>query len=616
MDVLGFLLKNEDNYKNGIYWCLRDSDEIGSELHKLLWKERVYFVNISGFDELFASLSENLLPNTLPLDMSLLSDKSHKLLSKIESQVQSNKYKSLKICDDVKAMRRTLHENNLRNLTRPVGSKDDDKKEAYQKEFSELEFDEQIHLMTLNNCLSRHDFNEFKNKLDILNDVNKIKSMYFRTELLLLQAKYFKLLGNKSKAIDCYKDLLKYSENKSRYYCKMAELLPREEAVPIIDSAIKEDHNYYKPYLIKARILERQYRDNVCNKPDASEVDKLYWKSIEKYPSLENSAWIEYGEYLFENKSSKKCPEKLEQVIDVAKLQDDSDIYYMQLECLRIKANSGENWKESVNTYLLNKTNELKGYKKYLSKRYILSWFVNNSIVDDFESELAAYKSEYIVDETVILSEAKYYKKCKGNVSKALEILLKWSENDFSLKVQGYIFDCLIAEERLDDATRLAAKYFPSDDAYTIDILEAKEDWDGVIEKLKSNPIINSENYTTSLSFAYMKAKKYEVARDLLKRELDASCWKSGILIINFELCQQIIEGSVKTQRLDKLIEIHESDTIKFGALVLLDRIDDARKELKKMFVNDFDFKETSKKWVLFDLPKAQILKKLYETAV
>jgi len=56
MDILSTILRNDEYFKSGIYWCLRKSSEIPEELRKLMWRDRVYFVEIDGFDELFAEL--------------------------------------------------------------------------------------------------------------------------------------------------------------------------------------------------------------------------------------------------------------------------------------------------------------------------------------------------------------------------------------------------------------------------------------------------------------------------------------------------------------------------------------------------------------------------------
>lgn len=58
MDTLNTLLKREDYLNNGIYWCIRkqDKDNINENVRKLLWKDKVYFVLIDGFDELMAEI--------------------------------------------------------------------------------------------------------------------------------------------------------------------------------------------------------------------------------------------------------------------------------------------------------------------------------------------------------------------------------------------------------------------------------------------------------------------------------------------------------------------------------------------------------------------------------
>lgn len=54
MDVLEMLVRSEEYLKQGIYWCIRDGDEIGRRLSSLLRKDRVYLVEIPGFDEFMA----------------------------------------------------------------------------------------------------------------------------------------------------------------------------------------------------------------------------------------------------------------------------------------------------------------------------------------------------------------------------------------------------------------------------------------------------------------------------------------------------------------------------------------------------------------------------------
>lgn len=64
MDTLEYLIKSESYLKNGIYWCMREDDEINPKLKSFFWKDGVYPVIIKGFDEFFNNLHRELLSST------------------------------------------------------------------------------------------------------------------------------------------------------------------------------------------------------------------------------------------------------------------------------------------------------------------------------------------------------------------------------------------------------------------------------------------------------------------------------------------------------------------------------------------------------------------------
>lgn len=64
MDTLEYLIKSESYLKNGIYWCIREDDEINPKLKSFFWKDGVYPVIIKGFDEFFNVLHKELLEST------------------------------------------------------------------------------------------------------------------------------------------------------------------------------------------------------------------------------------------------------------------------------------------------------------------------------------------------------------------------------------------------------------------------------------------------------------------------------------------------------------------------------------------------------------------------
>lgn len=83
MDVMNYLLKQEDYLKNGIYWCIRKGDEVSEELRKLLWKDKVYYVVVDGFDEFFAYHYSKINDGKLPLDTGFISSKSQNIVTRM-----------------------------------------------------------------------------------------------------------------------------------------------------------------------------------------------------------------------------------------------------------------------------------------------------------------------------------------------------------------------------------------------------------------------------------------------------------------------------------------------------------------------------------------------------
>ena len=74
MDTLELLLRDEENYKHGVYWCLRRGAVISDRLKSLLRRDRVYLVEVDGFDEFTADLhraAQLTLPKPIaqPFDM-------------------------------------------------------------------------------------------------------------------------------------------------------------------------------------------------------------------------------------------------------------------------------------------------------------------------------------------------------------------------------------------------------------------------------------------------------------------------------------------------------------------------------------------------------------------
>ncbi|WP_223518325.1 MULTISPECIES: SIR2 family protein [unclassified Pseudomonas] len=85
MDVLEFLARQENYLKNGVYWCLRRTDNVCHTLRNLIWKDKVYPVLIDGFDELFAEIHCQTVRGELKLNSSKRQSKLHQTIHNIVS---------------------------------------------------------------------------------------------------------------------------------------------------------------------------------------------------------------------------------------------------------------------------------------------------------------------------------------------------------------------------------------------------------------------------------------------------------------------------------------------------------------------------------------------------
>jgi tetratricopeptide (TPR) repeat protein/NAD-dependent SIR2 family protein deacetylase len=60
VDCLETMLREQGYLPNGLYWCIRQNDNIGEGFRRIMQRENAYWVPIEGFDELMAELHEGL----------------------------------------------------------------------------------------------------------------------------------------------------------------------------------------------------------------------------------------------------------------------------------------------------------------------------------------------------------------------------------------------------------------------------------------------------------------------------------------------------------------------------------------------------------------------------
>ena len=92
MDTIELLLRDEDNYRQGVYWCLPSGAVISRRLESLLRRDRVYLVRIDGFDQFAADLhraAQLKLPKPIARPFDMARDRA-KLFVEVENSLKSH----------------------------------------------------------------------------------------------------------------------------------------------------------------------------------------------------------------------------------------------------------------------------------------------------------------------------------------------------------------------------------------------------------------------------------------------------------------------------------------------------------------------------------------------
>ena len=92
MDTLELLLRDEENYKQGVYWCLQRGATKSRRLESLLRRDRVYLVEVDGFDQFMAGLHEEAhldLPKPIARPFDMARDRTRVFLE-VEDELKSH----------------------------------------------------------------------------------------------------------------------------------------------------------------------------------------------------------------------------------------------------------------------------------------------------------------------------------------------------------------------------------------------------------------------------------------------------------------------------------------------------------------------------------------------
>ncbi|WP_332120030.1 SIR2 family protein [Escherichia coli] len=188
MDVIKYLLKQDDYLRNGIYWCIRKNDNISPELFKLLSQEKVYWVEIDGFDELMAELALDL-----GCSLSLGGNQKYTKRERMIQNFINDKYNLSTneiINSDILRLKRQTLTHDISSLINELSQSDVDDQKIPEEDFKNL--------LYIDNLIRSKNYSNAEARLNtLINDADNdnIKSKYLRYTFLMNNAS-FQMISN------------------------------------------------------------------------------------------------------------------------------------------------------------------------------------------------------------------------------------------------------------------------------------------------------------------------------------------------------------------------------------------------------------------------------------
>jgi len=611
VDILNYLLKNEEYFKHGIYWCLRKGSYINEDLRKLLWKERVYYVEIDGYDELLAEMHDKLNGGELPIDSSYLDQKKDDIIDNIVSNKMlkgtDNKY----IIQDFEKLKSTRNKDIVKkffdfmDITEGIENGSTEKFIEKSK-LQNFNTDQREKLAEINNefFIKNYVFGESVIRSQ-LSDIIEKDQYYLK--LLRIQAQFLKKLGKIEDAKEVYKEVLKYDASNVKILIHLSKLYEDfESKVQYLNKAISVDpyDSSLRSQLIEIKLIEF---NNTLNKSefqfDLNEIEKEINDSLLVDPSINNNSWFLYFR-LLSLKKINKDDFVIESEKIISKLEQQDPLFPNLVEQKVKLLNLEKKPKEEIYLYIQNSINKSISsiQKKYL-EFLLLDEYSNKNDNRLLQDQFINIENKYSVDDDYLLKKAELTFKKLKNLNESINIMESLSKKGD--KANHLLFHLYLFNNQIDKAEEVIKEIQGDKFDYQIQILNKKENYkesiDLISQKLVSFP--NNRDFIISKSYCLLKNKDFRVAYSFCNEKLQNSNFSDRYLLVNYYIAADNIKKPIKKSKIEAKIldDKNNSDQIILAGHALLDNVQECARLLNKLIETDYANKFIISEWPVLE---------------
>ncbi|WP_213993915.1 SIR2 family protein [Sodalis sp. dw_96] len=612
MTVVDHLLRQEEYLVNGIYWCLRDEDEINSDLIKILQKERVYYIEIQGFDQALAELHFYIKGEGLSLDANFKTSKRDIILNNFTQDsfsLSTNKF----ISEDISKLRSHTNKLDISNLINEL-SQD---KYIDGETFTEIDF---RNLLSIDNLIKHNKYDDAEQEAEkniIICDNENLRRTYISRLVSI-----YKIKEQYEKALIQVDKLIEMDEFSPRNHLLKSTLFINTSDRYEYISSILEKFKYNSSIRNEFASAGLSYIESK-HPPKEPPINKILTEldiSLTIDPSLDNRAWHIKERALRKRNllviNDKEYKESMEVMLEKMASINPHDEDYLALRINFIKfektlQKTMEIITELNNIYLLSSS-----YKKTTILHLLLdihSSMSNLKLKDEnIKANMALferYSKEFSLenDATLLIFSAEHFlsfdhdlKQAKQYAVKSLDA--KNFEECASKILEILMFDtideinCEKLLEKTKDAisekTWLMLKW-----KYLVE-LGRYEDSYIILDKALSLGI-EYQDYLVNLTYAYLREGAYQKVINLLNinRNDYEDIHSKNILIINKELANKSLNNKINKTALMNAIGIDNKSAVSVCAHIILNEEIPARRLIDDIINNDYSFYYTFKQW-------------------
>jgi tetratricopeptide (TPR) repeat protein len=608
MEVLAALLKNEEYLKGGIYWCVRRGSEISEELRKLVWRERVYFVEIDGFDEIFAEIfaalnSGEALPPALLGAIRRPMDVATKLLSSEHGFPET--------CAVLQRARERLGRHSKRAaLVNLIVSPDADDK---SKPISgpNLNDDELYQLTEVQNFISSGHYRQAIERARA--GIRAGARVGARIRLLRLIVQSHRLLDESQEALSVVNELIQIQPKKASHLQLKASIFSKwQDKLTCLDSAMQIDPYSVGVYADKAKLLRDRASEayGVERQKLLADADEAIRLGIELDPSWRNVCWQLKFDLLFnlEPDPRKRRPLQLDIITELSKQNPHSN------RVLNMRARALENDASvEVIEKLLDDVQaaEERGGTDSVAAFAAVRLRVLPKLNDDkklrLNLESALRLPESTTDESLTLVLVSVLRENYARESDAIKLLNEALEVEFQGSLLGALIEIYCDQRETGKAKEafqkwqhlltdefkhdLKIKLFDSDSEFEKSFKE--------IEKFENDSGISNAAHQI---FLLLKMAKWEDADKLARSILEPINYSPVAVseIVNLELARKKRGKKVDVNRLETVKRFRDDTETCAAIAALNDQRADVILYAKKAMAVDKTFRFRAQEWPIF----------------